>query len=181
MRRKRGGSGRDVLIDLTSLLDVMFIILLIVMWGQNNTEGNLEKARAEAEQAKAKTEAEYRLYADQLDIADHINQYVCAVSVMVPFNEEDVTQRQIQILKEGEVIESFDLVGNNVSASVEAFKKSLTEYIQKNNGRPIILSLNENDDYILYRDEVMVTELFLELAKEYNNVYVGGSVSGVEK
>ena len=40
MRRIKRGSKSDVLIDLTSLLDVIFIILLIVMWSQTTAESN---------------------------------------------------------------------------------------------------------------------------------------------
>ena len=181
MRRKRKGAGSDVLIDLTSLLDVIFIILLVVMWGQNQVEGNLKQSQAEAEYAKAQTEAEYRLYEQQIETADNLNQYVWAVSVVVPYDKEDVTQREIIMLKEGEIIERFELVGNNVKASVEAFEKSLKKYIEANADRPVILSLNENDDTILYRDEVMVTELFLKLTGEYSNVYVRGNTGKEEK
>ena len=177
MRRKRRGSGGDVLIDLTSLLDVIFIVLLIVMWSQNTVEGNLKQTQAETEYAKSQTEAEYKLYEQQIEIADNINQYVWAVSVVVPYDKEDVTRRKIQILKEGEEIESFELVGNNITEAIEDFKESLVSYIEQNKKRPVILALNENDDNILYRDEVMVTELFLELTKEYSNVYIRGSVS----
>lgn len=181
MRRKRKSSKGDVLIDLTSLLDVIFIILLIVMWGQNTAETNLKQAQADTESAKIQTEAEQKLYEQQLEIADNINQYVFAVSVVVPYDKEDVTHRTIQILKEGKEIESFELVGNNVTEAVEDFKKSLVSYIEQNKTRPVILALNENDDNILYRDEVMVTELFLELTKEFSNVYIRGSVSEEEK
>lgn len=181
MRRKRRGSGRDVLIDLTSLLDVMFIILLIVMWGQNNTEDRLRQQQAEAEQAQIQTEQEYLLYKDQLELSDSLNQLVWAVSVIVPYDEFDVTKRQIQILKEGEKIESFDLVGNRVTDSVEMFRQSLVNYIEANKDKPVILSLNEDDDYILYRDELMVQKIFIELSTEYDNVYLKGSVSGEEK
>lgn len=179
-RTKRGGKG-DVLIDLTSLLDVIFIILLIVMWGQNTVETNLKQAQAETESAKNQTEAEQQLYEQQLEIADNINQYVFAVSVVVPYDKEDITHRTIQILKEGEEIESFELVGNNVQDSVEAFRNSLVKYIDVNKDRPVIFSLNEQDDNILYRDEVMVTEIFYELTKEYSNVYIRGSIHEEEK
>ena len=57
MQRRRKGTKRDVLIDLTSLLDVMFIILLVVLWGQQNKNEDLIKMQAEAEQAKAQAEA----------------------------------------------------------------------------------------------------------------------------
>ena len=181
MRRTRRSSKGDVLIDLTSLLDVIFIILLIVMWGQNTVETNLKQAQAETESAKNQTEAEQQLYEQQLEIADNINQYVFAVSVVVPYDREDVTRRTIQILKEGEEIESFELAGNNVNASVDAFRDSLVKFVEANQGRPVILSLNEHDDNILYRDEVMVTEIFYELTKEYNNVYIRGSIHEEEK
>ena len=174
MRRARRGSGRDVIIDLTSLLDIMFIILLVVLWGQQNKNEDLIKMQAEAEQAKTQAESEYRLYEQQIEIADNVNQFVWAASVVVPYDKNDVTKRTIQILKEGEEIESFALSGNKVEASVAAFKKCLVEYILANKDKPVILSLNDNDDYILYRDEVMVTEIFMELAKEYSNVYLRG-------
>ena len=177
MRRKRNGVRGDVLIDLTSLLDVIFIILLVVMWGQNTTKDQLKQQQAEVEQAKAQTEEEYRLYKDQLETADNLNRYVWVASIRVPYDASDVTRRTILILKEGEEMERFELVGNNVAASVEAFRKSLIGYIEKNEDRPVILSLNEKDENILYRDEVMVNEIFTELMKEYTNVYIKGSVS----
>ena len=181
MRRKRRGHGGDVLIDVTSLLDVIFIILLVVLLGQSNVETNLKQAQAEAETARTQTEAEQRLYEQQLELAEDINQYVFAVSVVVPYNREDVTQRTIQMLKEGEEIERFELSGNNVTGAVEAFKKSLISYIEAYNDRPVILSLNEKDENILYRDEVMVTEIFFELTREYGNVYIRGSIHEEEQ
>lgn len=181
MRRTRRGGKGDVLIDLTSLLDVIFIILLIVMWGQNTLETNLKQAQAETEAAKTQTEEERKLYEQQLEISDNINQYVFAVSVVVPYDKEDVTHRTIQILKEGEEIESFELVGKNVRDSVEAFQNCLVKYVEANKDRPVILSLNEHDDNILYRDEVMVTDIFYELTKEYDNVYIRGSLYEEEK
>lgn len=181
MRRRRKGSGRDVLIDVTSLLDVIFIILLVVLLGQNNTQEELREMQAEAENAKVQAENEYKLYEQQIELADTVNQMVWAASVVVPYDEQDVTKRTIQVLKEGKEIERFELVGNNVSEAVEAFEKSLIVYIEENSDKPVILSLNDNDDTILYRDEIMVTELFLELAKKYNHVYIRGSVSGEEK
>lgn len=181
MRRTRRSSKGDVLIDLTSLLDVIFIILLIVMWGQNTVETNLKQAQADTEATKIQTEAEKLLYEQQLEMADNINQYVCAVSVVVPYDKEDVTHRTIQILKEGEEIERFELVGNNVTTSIEEFRNSLVKFVEANKERPVILSLNEHDDNILYRDEVMVTDIFYELTKEYNNVYIRGSIREEEK
>ena len=181
MRRTRRSSKGDVLIDVTSLLDVIFIVLLVVLLGQSNVETNLKQTQAEAEAAINQTKAEQQLYEQQQEMADGINQLVFAVSVVVPYDKADVTHREIKILKEGEEIESFELVGNNVTASVEEFKKSLIKYVEVNSDRPVILSLNEHDDNILYRDEVMVTEIFYGLTREYGNVYIRGSLHEEDK
>lgn len=181
MRRTRRSAKGDVLIDVTSLLDVIFIILLVVLLGQNSVENNLKQVQADTEAAKNRTEAQQKLYEQQLEVADNINQYVFAVSVVAPYDKADVTHREIIILKEGEEIKSFELVGNNTKESVEAFRKSLVKYVEANKDRPVILSLNEKDDNILYRDEVMVTEIFYELTKEYGNVYIRGSLHEEEK
>ena len=177
MRRKRNRFKSDVMIDLTSLLDVIFIILLVVLCGQSSMKENLTQLQADAKGTQAQAEQEYKLYKEQIEIADSLNQYVWAVSIMVPYDENDVTKRQIRFLKEGQEIETIELIGNDVTSAIETFKKSLTKYIQEHEDRPVILSLNEDDDYILYRDEIMVTEVFLELANKFNNVYIKGTVS----
>lgn len=180
MRKNRNGYKRDIIIDLTSLLDVIFILLLVVLCGQSGIREGLEQSNAEYEHARAQAEANHQLYEDQLEIADHLDKYVWAVSVVVPYDEKEITQRQIKLLKEGGEIESFDLVGNEVTGSAKAFKESLTDYIRKYKDRPVILSLNEEDDRILYRDEVMVNEIFVELSKEYTNVYIKGNINEEE-
>lgn len=176
MRRKRGSSRSDIIIDLTSLLDVIFIILLVVLCGQQYQGQELTDGQAAAKQAQEKAEAAYQLYTDQQEMADSLNQLVCTVSVMVPY-EEDVTVRTIMILKEGSDTQEISLKGHDTQTEFAEFQASLADYIQKNKNKPVILSLNENDEYILYRDEMMVNEIFAELAGEYENVYIKGSIS----
>lgn len=181
MRNHRKGLKSDIIIDLTSLLDVMFILLLVVLCGQSRINESLERSNEEYEQAQRQAEEAYQLYKDQIETADNLNRYVRAVSVVVPFDEKEITKRQIKLLREGAEIESFDLVGNQVEDSAEDFRKSLEGFIGENRGKPVILSLNEEDDNILYRDEVMVNEIFRELTQEYDNVYIKGSISEEEK
>lgn len=177
MRKRRGGRKGDIIIDLTSLLDIVFIILLVVMCGQTSMNQNLSEATKQAEDAERQYNAEYYAYKDQREIADNLNQYVLAVSVVVPYEEEDVTRRHLVILREGKEIEQFELVGNDVSASRQAFQDKLVEFAKEYADRPVILSLNEADDNILYRDEVMVQEIFAEVSGAYSNVYIKGTVS----
>ena len=170
MRKVGRSSKGDVIIDLTSLLDVMFIILLVVLFGQKTVTADTQ---SEAKEAISQAEEEKRLYEEQQETFSSI----WAVSVIVPYDENEIEKRHICILEKGEEIKSIALVGNDINARDE-FKNYLVDYIKKNEDKPIMLSLNDDDKYILYRDEVMVNNIFDELIKTYRNVYViKGSVS----
>ena len=166
MRKRRSKS--DIIVDLTSLLDVMFIILLVVLCGQSTITEELSEAQTKAEYAIKQAEEEKWLYEEQQEII----QNVWAVSIMVPYDENEITKRKIRFLMRGKEINSIDLIGNDVTNARNEFRDCLIQYIQQNKDMPVILSLNENDDYILYRDEVMVNTIFEELVSTYSNVYI---------
>lgn len=178
MKRNGKSTRGDIIIDLTSLLDVIFIILLVVLCGQNSVSERLSEREAEAKKKSSEAEVIVKLYKDQMDIADSLNQYVWSVSIVVSYDPSEITKRQIRLLKEGEEIECFDLIGNDIDESLTSFRDILSDYIEKNKERPVILSLNEEDENILYRDETAVNEILFELAKGYSNVYIKGNLSG---
>lgn len=171
MRRKRNNKN-DVLIDLTSLLDVIFIVLLVVLCGQSELNSDLRERQAAAENAQDNAEAMQEIYEDMVDTADNINNYVMTTSVAVPYNKTEVRKREIKVLVEGKEMESFLLNGIDTEKSFDDFKKYLSEYVDQNKGKPVILSLNDDDDKILYRDEVAVNRIFNELSNEFDNVYI---------
>lgn len=178
-RRRRNGNG--VNIDLTSLLDVVFILLLVVICSYINEkqENDRDAALAQEEMAAAVTEAEAnsRAYEDMLKTQNELQKYVWAASIVVPFEPDEITLRHIKVLSEDEEIVTIDLIGNDVAEAVEEFKTTLKSYIDAHPDRPVILSLNENNDKILYRDERAIEEVLNELMKSYDNVYVKGSIS----
>lgn len=133
---------------------------------------NAQAAQEEAEQSKADADAAKEAYEDMQDTQDNLQQYVWAASIVVPYEPEEITIRHIKVLREDKNIITIDLVGNDVATEVDEFRKSLTSYIQEHEDRPVILSLNENDDKILFRDEKAVNEVLNELADEYSNVYI---------
>lgn len=168
MQRNGSRFRNDILIDLTSMLDVIFIILLVLACGQTTISEDLNEARTQAEYAKTQAEAEKQLYEEQQEAFAN----VWAVSVVVPYDESEITKRQIRLLKQGEEIQSIDLIGNDITESVNNFRTILVDYIEQNPDKPIILSVNENDDHILYRDEIMVNSIFDELVQTYGNIYI---------
>lgn len=181
MRRKRKNTRNGVLIDLTSLLDVIFILLLVVVCSYNYEKQNSLQAAAEVqeslESAVTDAEANSQIYADMIDTQNNLQKYVWAASIVVPYEPDEITTRHIKILREDAEILSIDLVGNDDAENIEKFKDCLKDYVEKFSDRPVILSLNENDDKILYRDEKKVKEILDELTQNYKNVYIKGNIS----
>lgn len=171
MRRRRKRNN-DLVIDLTSLLDVIFILLLVILCGEQIAkEEYFSQERAAAEKVQ-EAEAAKELYDDQMELSDNINKYVCAISVYSDYNPDQITVRKVRVLKEEQEIESFDLIGADTKGAYAAFTNCLTEYITDNAEQPVILSLNEGDEKILYRDEKAILQIFEQLSDDYENVYI---------
>lgn len=171
MRRRRNKRD-DLIIDLTSLLDVIFIILLVVMCSQQMTKWNYESQEQAAIEKVQDAEAIAELYEDQMETHDKLNEYVLKLSVYSDFNPDQITVRKVRILKELEAIETIDLIGADTAEAFAQLESNLITYIQENSDKPIILSLNEGDEKILYRDEKTILAIFEKLSEEYTNVYI---------
>lgn len=172
MRKKRN-TRSDILIDLTSLLDVIFIILLVVLCGQNQIKSELSESQLTANNAQARAEAMQDIYKDMQDIADNINKFVVVASVSVPYNKSEIRKREIIVQVDGEEEpKSFLLNGLDTDEAFNKFENLLVGYIKENSERPVILSLNEEDDKILYRDEVAINKVYDKLSNEFDNVYI---------
>lgn len=171
MRRRRKRNN-DLVIDLTSLLDVIFILLLVILCGEQLAKEEYISKEQQASEVVQEAEAAKGLYEDQMELSDNINNYVCTISVYSDYNPDQITVRKVRILKENEEIESFDLIGADTQDVYEAFTKRLTEYVTASAEQPVILSLNEGDEKILYRDEKAILQIFEQLSDDYENVYI---------
>ncbi len=171
MRRRRKRNN-DLLIDLTSLLDVIFIFLLVILCGEQLAKEQYINQEQAAREQVQEAEAAKELYEDQLEISDSLNQYVNAISVYSDYNPEQITVRKVRVLKEAQEMESFDLIGADTKEAYAGFRECLVAYIAETPDQPVILSLNEGDEKILYRDEKAILEIFEDLSDEYGNVYI---------
>ena len=176
MSRKRRSSKSGVLIDITSLLDVIFILLLVVMCGYAKQNHALEHESDLAEKAKAEAEANSAAYSDMINTQDELQSLVWTASIVVPYEPDEITLRHIKVLAEDTEIITIDLVGNDVAGDVKEFENLLTDYVNRHPDCPVILSLNDNNDKILYRDEKAIEEILQELKNKYSNVYIKGSI-----
>lgn len=177
MRKRRRTAGNSVFIDLTSLLDVIFILLLVVLCSYNYEKQKNEQAAEASAAAISDAEASSRAYSDMIETQNDLQKYVWAASIVVPYEPDKITTRHIKVLTEDKEIISIDLVGNDMEGDIEEFRDSLTDYVRRHPDRPVILSLNEKDDRILYRDETAIKEILDELMNTYDNVYIKGIVN----
>ncbi len=177
MRSRNRKRREGILIDLTSLLDVIFILLLVVLCGgsvmQEQVQKEAENAIDEAEQAKEYSEEKTQAYSDMLDAQNSLQQFVWVASVSAPYDSNDFRIRHVMIVnEEKEDLFEIDLVGNDVREQMKELQDQLSKYAQDHAGYPVIISFNENDDKILYRDEVEISKVLDDLRSTYDNVYI---------
>ena len=171
-----GNKKGDIIIDLTSLLDVIFILLLIIMCNQFTKITEYEDMSQTAMSTSASANAAKELYEQQLDTQDNINSYVYAVSIYSYYEPENITTRYLRVLREDEVIFEESMIGNNTDDAFTALEEELISYAMQYPDNPIIISLNENDENILYRDEQRIIDILLDVStmEECSNVYIKG-------
>ena len=175
MRRNKKNHA-DILIDVTSLLDVVFIILLIVITQISGTRSSVESREQEAEAALREAETQQQLYRDQIDSLENIDQYVEFISVVSTYDPDTLTDRTISVQSSsGFGSQEWTLKGEAVDDAYLDFSRKLTAYISENPERIIVLSLNKNDEDILYRDEVRIDSIFTDLLA-YPNVRIKSAV-----
>lgn len=170
----------EIAIDLTSLLDVIFIVLLIVMCNQQFLAGDAKEKLEQAEMLAQEAEqvrTEYEQHAEKYKETDN---YVLFIDVTATINSPaNLSQRTICILTGAAEAAPYKI---ELAAGNEEDKyKELETYIEKQiaaytdgeaGSRPIILTVNKGDDDILYRDETAIIAVFDRLKERYEYVYV---------
>ena len=176
MRRRKRTKG-DILIDFTSLMDVIFILLMLVLSKQQafakQSEELLDQQFLEASAKTEMAQNEYYLYRDQVESSENIQEYMCLLSVYCNYDKKEITSREIRVLgvkddKYGPV----ELKGNDVAEQMDELEEYLKKNIEDNPEKVAVLSLNKDDDNILYRDEARILEIFDDLKTSYPNVII---------
>ena len=163
----------NILIDLTSLLDVVFIVLLIIICKLATDRIALEAEEDNLSSQAAELESAQSLYEDQIDSIENISDYIVLISVHAGFDPNDIMTRNIDVLnsdKSSPAPSIAALKGPNESEGLTGLRTYLEEYISSNPDKTIILSLNENDEDILYRDEKKISGMFAEICSQYPDI-----------
>lgn len=158
--------NNNILLDLTPLLDVIFIILLIFVSQtillKKTSAGEAQRLQDEYTEAKK----EYDLRNEMID------DYYTFVTVISTYDEDNPENREIRISRDpNEADQIITLNGSDVEQEYSEFEECLKGYIDPGREAPIVFSLNQGDERILYRDENRIRETVEKLQNSNNNVY----------
>ncbi|MCR5107581.1 MAG: hypothetical protein K6B28_05405 [Lachnospiraceae bacterium] len=163
-------------IELTSLLDVIFIILMVVLCHQQvNVNDSMSKseeaeiAKEEAEEARAEAQASKELYDDRTDTYDNFSEHVSLISIYADYDVNNVRTRHLYVLKDNEEVFRIDITPENEDEVYDKFLAEFNSYIKEaeDSSKPVICSVNT--DKILYRDKIRMDEIMENI--ESSNLY----------
>jgi len=169
-------------IELTSLLDVIFIVLMIVVCNQQinmtsktaEIEAMQQQAQvemAEAEDLKAEAEAAKELFEEHQDTYTSIDENLSVMTIYASYVPSNPQNREIRILAGDRELPAISLNPGNSKDAFAEFERELdTEFKNAYNAqKPVIISINT--EKILYRDANDIESIINKLSKEYGNIY----------
>ncbi|MCQ2402018.1 MAG: hypothetical protein MJ059_08900 [Lachnospiraceae bacterium] len=171
-------------IELTSLLDVIFIVLMIVICNQNfEAEKTIEAAQGSVVEAEARiaeadkmmnlAEAvitENTMLKEQVELCTDIFSQVTLVTVSVTYTLSNPRQRVIRIsVNDNEPEKLTMLTPAEPHKGFEELTESLKSILEDSAGRPVILSVDRSQ--ILYRDDIELTRILNKFGG-YSNLYM---------
>ena len=143
MNKKR---NRSIELDLTSFIDVIFVILIAFMFIYTNKNSSLQPTPA--------------------PVVNPMDDVV-SIGLLVEYSDENVETRNIQLSCNPEM--NLELIapaeGDNDESFV-ALEEQITQIVNDNPDVPVLLSMYE--DKILYKDHKRIEEIVGQLAEKDN-------------
>ena len=192
-------SKTDIVIDLTSLLDVIFIVLLIVMCSEQHGTMDAKSEAAAAQESVSTTltaaqetldtaedmlkaaEETKELYDRHTEEYENVDTYVRFIDITSSYDSAgDLSIRSIRVIS-GLNASNEEKVISVTAATEQSAYDTLYKYLEseiaaavneEGQTTPVILTVNKNDENILYRDEVAIENIFRKLSEEYDSVFL---------
>lgn len=198
-RRSRLSSKWNTIIDLTSLLDVIFIFLFIVMMSSQQSaaeatakvedlQSNLTEAEAtneeleqelsdtkqsllEAEKASADNASSERIDDDLHEKISDLSDYVELVDIDISYLPSDPSIRTIKVVNGNNQIFKRTITNKSDDAVWQELEKDLTSLAEKDNEYNIPVIITVIHDNALNRDVSKVSSILSDIQNSYDNVY----------
>ncbi|MCR5329725.1 MAG: hypothetical protein K6E62_00865 [Lachnospiraceae bacterium] len=168
MNRSRSKGIKQFIIDLTPLLDVIFILLIVVLANGTRSEELANEQFEEAMEVKSSAEQQVNAYKSHFEAYSDIDEYFSIITVSAGYHSDNRRERTISIkVNENDEIQ-FELNPVNQDDQWEKITQDIQKTISAKNDLPAILVLNiKNDEKMLYRDEEAIMRIFDGLKTEY--------------
>lgn len=177
MRIGKNKSIGQFIIDLTPLLDVVFILLIVVLSFQDAYSAEADSRISEAQQIESdandlvsKTESKDAIISEQLDTYANLNDYVNIVTIYADYQSSNRKNRTIYLKINNEGVKEIPLNPSNVEFAWGECEETIKQCLEENADIPTIYTIK--NEKMLYRDEQMITKLFSQLSSSYNNIYL---------
>lgn len=175
--RKRNNS---IEIDLTSMLDVIFIVLMVVMCSVSAGA----KSSAELEEELDKKDGYIGVLEEKLDAKGEYDKFqedlaeeVAIIVIHADYDTESPAEsdRSLWIARTGkdgieaDLIEPINIEKGNEMGAIEALNGILVSFLEDYKDKPVLISINK--DHILYRDYKHIDELLKSLEDSHKNLF----------
>ncbi len=168
MKNRRSRTFGQSIIDLTPLLDVVFIFLIVVLCSQSN-QANAEAAAGqtmvELQDTNAELVAENMVMKEQISEYENVSDYINLITVTASFNESNRKYRTIFLVINGEELK-YDLNPSNADTIWNVCRTKIAEIADRDPDIPTLISIK--DQGMLYRDVVAISDICREIGKDKN-------------
>ena len=179
----------NTVVELTSLLDVIFIVLMIVICNQQinleekgrDVEAAYEEAaavKAEAEAAlseagdlRAEAEAEKALFEEHLEKFEDISSQMTTVTVIIDYQPSNLRTRTIRLMADADTPETITITPETENDAYTKFEEKLEDLVTQAEAsdKPVVISIDMAR--ILYRDELRAEEVLSAVYGRHGNLF----------
>ena len=179
----------NTVVELTSLLDVIFIVLMIVICNQQiNLEekghdveaayeevalltAEAEAALSEAEDLRAEAEAEKALFEEHLEKFEDISSQMTTVTVIIDYQPSNLRTRTIRLMADADTPETITITPETENDAYTKFEEKLEDLVTQAEAsdKPVVISIDMTR--ILYRDELRAEEVLSAVYGRHGNLF----------
>lgn len=179
----------NTVVELTSLLDVIFIVLMIVICNQQiNLEekghdveaayeeaalltAEAEAALTEAEDLRAEAEAEKALFEEHLEKFEDISSQMTTVTVIIDYQPSNLRTRTIRLMADADTPETITITPETENDAYTKFEEKLEDLVAQAEAsdKPVVISIDMTR--ILYRDELRAEEVLSAVYGRHGNLF----------
>lgn len=168
MRRNRSKGIKQFIIDLTPLLDVIFILLIVVLASGTMSEEKADRQYEEAMEIQSDAEQQVNAYKSHLEAYSDIDEYFSIITVSAGYHSDNRRNRTITVKVNENEEARYELNPTNSGDQWGKIEQDIKKIISAKEDLPAILVLNvKNDEKMLYRDEEDIMEIFDGLKTEF--------------